>query len=120
MIQESGERWADQFTAASPDMAEDLARSHLEQLGGHLWVTGVAEGNVDWVDRHKWIDPSVGTQDEMDKEFADHGWVKTEYVTAEPDEDDEDRKLNPIAVAVLISSALLLILIGFLFGAVFT
>jgi hypothetical protein len=67
---QTGERWLGHYSAASPDMAEDLVASEaLEQTGGaaDIEVCAVFEGHIDNVDRHKWVDPSATTQEEMDQ-----------------------------------------------------
>ncbi|MDQ6649271.1 MAG: hypothetical protein M3Z02_04055 [Actinomycetota bacterium] len=63
---ETWERWAWQCEAASPDMAEDIAHMEMHRRGYTLGVAAVVEGYVDTVDPHRWVDPSVTTQDQMD------------------------------------------------------
>lgn len=64
---ESAERWQDYYEAGSPEMAETLAHEHARSRGLHLAVCGVYEGRLASVDRYLWVDPSAGTQEEMDQ-----------------------------------------------------
>lgn len=64
---ESGERWMDYFTAATPEGAEDAAHLYAGSRSLHLAVTGVFEGRLVAVDQHVYVDPSARTKEEMDQ-----------------------------------------------------
>lgn len=64
---ESAERWLGQYTAGSPEMAEDMAHAEAQARGLHLAVCGVFEGRLANVDHHVFVDPSASSQEEMDQ-----------------------------------------------------
>ncbi len=64
---ESAERWLEHYTAGSPEMAEDMAHAYAESRGLHLAVCGVFEGTLSNVDARTWVDPSAGSQEDMDQ-----------------------------------------------------
>lgn len=70
------ERWAGQYQATSPEMAEELAYTEAAARSANLGIVGVFEGRLDNVDQPRWVDPSVETQEQMDAAWEEASYAR--------------------------------------------
>lgn len=86
---ETWERHVRWIEAGSPEMAEEVVHSDFAVKGLHFGCTGVYEGALETVDpvERRWVDPSVSTQDQMDREYSE-----ARYAASATERDEEDRR----------------------------